>query len=406
MEMNTRLQVEHPVTEMITGLDLVEWQLRVAAGEKLHLTQSKISQSGHAIEARIYAENPAAGFLPSTGKLHRLAFPAARQSKQATARVTDSLSSSSVRIDTGVEEGDLISIDYDPLMAKMIVHADTRKNAIKAMRNALLQTAVIGVETNLGFLQSIFLDGDFEESQQDTLFVESRFDSLIEQENCSSDWVSWISAIYCFLEDSAQAEKKALNSLDPSSPWNRKSSWRAGGREPYRVHLRNHKDEVSEIRIIAKENSFQILSATEQINVTVSQKKNLLELNWSKGDMNGFGRQLLVMHYENQLVAVHEHGREFFRRFNPLFFEKQGEKGERRLSAPMPGKVISVLVKAGERISRGQRLLVIEAMKMEHAIVAPANGVVEKVLFNTGDLVQNGSELIGFSQLESTEERI
>ena len=406
MEMNTRLQVEHPVTEMITGLDLVEWQLRVAAGEKLHLTQSKINQSGHAIEARIYAENPAAGFLPSTGKLHRLAFPAAGQSKQAAARVIDSLLSSCVRIDTGVEEGDQISIDYDPLIAKMIVHADTRKKAIAAMRNVLAQTAVLGVETNLGFLQSIFLDGDFEESQQDTLFIESRLDSLLEQENCSADWVYWVSAVYCFLEDSAQAEKNALNSLDPSSPWNMKSSWRAGGREPYRVHLRNHKGEVTEIRIAAKENSFQILNATEQIYVTVSQKGNLLELNWSKGDMNGLGRQLLVLHHENQLVAVHEHGREFFRRVDPLFFEKQEEKGERRLSAPMPGNVIRVLVKAGERVSRGQQLLVIEAMKMEHAIVAPADGVVEKVLFNTGDLVQNGSELIEFTQLESTEERI
>jgi 3-methylcrotonyl-CoA carboxylase alpha subunit len=208
MEMNTRLQVEHPVTEMITGLDLVEWQLRVAVGEKLHLTQSKISQSGHAIEARIYAENPAAGFLPSTGKLHRLAFPAARQSKQATVRVTDRLSSSSVRIDTGVKEGDLISIDYDPLMAKMIVHADTRKNAIKAMRYALAQTAVLGVETNLGFLQSIFLDGNFEKSQQDTLFIDSRLDFLLVQENSKQHLSSKPSQQYTSL---AQAENQAWN---------------------------------------------------------------------------------------------------------------------------------------------------------------------------------------------------
>ena len=158
MEMNTRLQVEHPVTEMITGLDLVELQLRIAAGEKLHLTQSKIRQSGHAIEARIYSENPETGFLPSTGKLQSLVFPAAVQSKQTAVQGAESLSSSFVRIDTGVEEGDQISIDYDPLMAKMIVHADTRKKAIKAMRYALAQTAVLGVETNLGFLQSIFLD--------------------------------------------------------------------------------------------------------------------------------------------------------------------------------------------------------------------------------------------------------
>ena len=176
--------------------------------------------------------------------------------------------------------------------------------------------------------------------------------------------------------------------MDPSSPWNRKNSWRAVGHEPYRVHLRNHKGEVTEIRIAAKENSFQILNATEQISVSVSQIGNLLELNWSDGDKNNFGSQLLVLHHENQLVAVHEHGRAYFKRVDPFFFEKQTEKGEFRLSAPMPGNVIRVLVKAGERVSRGQQLLVMEAMKMEHAIVAPVDGVVGKVLFNPGDLVQ------------------
>ena len=305
-----------------------------------------------------------------------------------------------------MEEGDQISIDYDPLMAKMIVHADTRKNAIKAMLYSLAQTAVLGVETNLGFLQSIFLDGNFKKSQQDTLFVDSKLNSLLVQERCPADWVYWISAVYCYLVDSEQAEKNALNSLEPSSPWNRKNSWRAGGHEPYRVHLINHKGEVTEIRLVAKENSFQILNVTEQISVSVSKIRNLLELNWSDGDKNGFGSQLLVLHHENQLVAVHEYGRAYFRRVDPLFFEKQTEKGEFRLSAPMPGNVIRVFVKSGERVSRGQQLLVMEAMKMEHAIVAPVDGVVEKVLFNTGDLVQNGSELIEFTKLESTEERI
>jgi len=148
------------------------------------------------------------------------------------------------------------------------------------------------------------------------------------------------------------------------------------------------------------------LNATEKISVSVSQIGNLLKLNWSDGDKNGSRRKLLVLHHENQLVAVHEHGRAFFRRVDPLFFEKQTEKGEFRLSAPMPGNVIRVLVKSGECVSRGQQLLVMEAMKMEHTIVAPVDGVVEKVLFNPGDLVQNGSELIEFTQHENTEERI
>ena len=148
------------------------------------------------------------------------------------------------------------------------------------------------------------------------------------------------------------------------------------------------------------------MNATEQISVSVSQIGNLLELNWSDGDKNGFGSQLLVLHHENQLVAVHEQGRAYFRRVDPLFFEKQTEKAEFRLSAPMPGNVIRVLVKSGERVSQGQQLIVMEAMKMEHTVVAPEDGVVEKVLFNPGDLVQNGSELIEFTQLESTKARI
>ena len=402
MEMNTRLQVEHPVTEMITGLDLVELQLRIAAGEKLNLTQSKINKSGHAIEARIYAENPATGFLPSTGEIQKIAIPENLQLEQSLSQRADKLSSSRLRIDTGVEEGDHISINYDPLISKMIVHADTRKNAIKAMRNALEQTAVIGLDTNLGFLQSIFLDGDFEERQQDTLFVESRLDSLLSQEKFSREWLLWTTAIFCFLEDLARAENDSLDSSDPSSPWNRKSSWRALGSEPYNVHLRNHKGELKEIRLATKGNSFQILNTNKEISVSVSQIGNLLELNWSEGNKSDFGSKLLVLHHENQLVAVHKHGREFFKRLDPLFFEKQKENLEVRLSAPMPGNVIRVLVKAGEKVSRGQQLLVMEAMKMEHTILAPADGVVGKVSFNQGDLVQNGSELIEFTQLKST----
>ena len=400
MEMNTRLQVEHPVTEMITKLDLVELQLRIAAGEKLNLTQSKINKSGHAIEARICAENPAAGFLPSTGELQKIAIPEALQLEEAQSQGDYDVSSSSLRIDTGVREGDYVSINYDPLISKMIVHADTRKNAIKAMRNALEQTAVIGLETNLGLLQSIFLNGDFEESQQDTFFVESNIDSLLEQEKVSTEWISWTVAVYCFIEDSAKAENKAQNSSDSTSPWDIKSSWRAGGNETYPVHLKNQKGEVTEIRIATKENSFQILNANKTIPLSVSQIGNFLELNWSEGDKNDFGSKLLVLHHESQLVAVHKHGREFFRRVDPLYFEKQEENQELRLSAPMPGNVIRVFVEAGERVSRGQQLLVVEAMKMEHAILSPSDGVVGKVLFNKGDLVQNGSELIEFTQLK------
>ena len=404
MEMNTRLQVEHPVTEMITRLDLVELQLRIAAGENLQLTQSKINKRGHAIEARIYAENPSMGFLPSTGELNKLSIPEAFKSKQSQFHCADGLSSSSLRIDIGVKEGDHIGTNYDPMIAKMIVHADTRKNAIIAMRNALAQTAILGVETNLGFLQSIFHDEDFKESQQNTLFVESRLDSLVEKENISRDWLFWVSAISCLLEDLAQAENNILNSLDPTSPWNFKNSWRTGVNEPFRVHLKNHKGEVKEIKISANVNSFQILNANKKISVSVSQIGNLLKLNWDE-HKSDFGSKVLVLHHESRLVAVHSHGRETFRRVDPLYFKKKEENQELKLFAPMPGNLLRVIVKPGEYVNRGQQLLVLEAMKMEHTILAPSDCIVLKILFNQGDLVQNGSELIEFTPLKNTDEK-
>ena len=233
------------------------------------------------------------------------------------------------------------------------------------------------------------------------MFVESRLDSLLSQEKFSREWLLWTTAIFCFLEDLARTENDSLDSSDPSSPWNRKSNWRALGSEPYKVHLINYKGEVKEIQIVSKDNSFQIMNANEIISVSVSKIGNLLELNWSEENKSDFGSKLLVLHHENQLVAVHKHGREFFKRVDPLFFEKQEENLEVRLSAPMPGNVIRVLVKAGEKVSRGQQLLVMEAMNMEHTILAAADGVVGKVSFNQGDLVQNGSELIEFTQLKS-----
>lgn len=399
MEMNTRLQVEHPVTELITGLDLVEWQLRIAAGEKLPLKQSKIKQNGHAIEARIYAENPETGFLPSTGTLHRLVFPETEEINHESAPEAG-ISASSVRIDTGVEEGDEISIHYDPMIAKLIVHADSRKNAIQTMRSALAHTAVLGVETNLGFLQKIMSDPDFEASQVDTLFVDSKLESLLESKEDSADWIYRASAISCFLEDSLQAEKNAQNAFDPWSPWNKLSNWRVGGCEPYRVQLRNHKGEETEINFACDKNTFKIINAKETISVSVIKNGNLLELNWNNENSEESGSHLLVLHHDKQLLlAVHEHGRSFFTRLDPLSFKKKEVSGEFRLSAPMPGNVIRVLVKAGERVSRGQQLLVMEAMKMEHTIVAPSDGIVEKVHYNVGDLVQNEAELIKFSQL-------
>ena len=399
MEMNTRLQVEHPVTEMITGLDLVEWQLRIAAGEKLPLTQHEVHQTGHAIEARIYAENPKTGFLPSIGTLHRLAFPDIFH-KVKKIEDNNSQSWSSIRIDSGVEQGGEISIHYDPLIAKLVVHADSRKQAIRTMQNTLAQSGVLGVETNLGFLQNIMQHPDFEAAKTDTLFVDSNLESLLEENHNSVDWVCWGTAIACLLEDYAESETKAQESMEPCSPWNSLNNWRTGPPEPHRVQLRNQQGTETEVTIIKENNSFRILNENAQISVTVSAHEDLLDLTWHSSGLEENGHHLLVLSHESQLLAVHQDGRKLFTRLDPLAYEQSEEVSDFRLSAPMPGNVIRVLVKAGDEVSSGQPLLVMEAMKMEHTIVAPANGIVEEVLFQPGDLVQNDAKLVDFSLLE------
>ncbi|MCH1520152.1 MAG: methylcrotonoyl-CoA carboxylase, partial [SAR324 cluster bacterium] len=399
MEMNTRLQVEHPVTEMITGLDLVEWQLRIAAGEKLPLTQHEVHQTGHAIEARIYAENPKTGFLPSIGTLHCLAFPDIFH-KVKKIEDNNSQSWSSIRIDSGVEQGGKISIHYDPLIAKLVVHADSRKQAIRTMQNTLAQSGILGVETNLGFLQNIMQHPDFEAAKTDTLFVDSNLESLLEENQDSVDWVCWGAAIACLLEDFAESETKAWESIEPCSPWNSLKNWRASFPEPHRVQLRNQQGTEKEVMIIKENNSFRILNETGGILVTVSRHGDLLDLSWNTNGLEESGHHLLVLMNDLQVLTVHEKGRNYFTRLDPLAYEQSEEVSDFRLSAPMPGNVIRVLVKAGDEVSSGQPLLVMEAMKMEHTIVAPANGIVEEVLFQPGDIVQNDAKLVKFSLLE------
>ena len=398
MEMNTRLQVEHPVTEMISGLDLVEWQLRVAADEKLPLTQHEVNQTGHAIEARIYAENPETGFLPSIGTLQRLALPETFQ-KIKNKEDNNSQSWSSIRIDSGVEQGGEISIHYDPLIAKLVVHADSRKQAIRTMQTALAQSGVLGVETNLGFLQSILQHPYFDAGKMDTLFVDSNLESLLVENQDSVDWVCWGTAIACLLEDYAESETKAQESMEPCSPWNSLNNWRTGFPEPHRVQLRNQQGTETEVMIIKENNSFRILNETEGILVKVSRHGDLLDLSWNTKGLEEFGHHLLVLMNDVHVLTVHEKGRNYFTRLDPLAFEQSEELRDSRLSAPMPGNIIRVLVQAGDKVISGQPLLVMEAMKMEHTINAPADGIVEQVFFQTGDLVQNDAELIKFSLL-------
>jgi 3-methylcrotonyl-CoA carboxylase alpha subunit len=249
-------------------------------------------------------------------------------------------------------------------------------------------------------LQNIMQHPDFEAAKTDTLFVDSNLESLLEENHNSVDWVCWGTAIACLLEDYAESETKAQESMEPCSPWNSLNNWRTGPPEPHRVQLRNQQGTETEVTIIKENNSFRILNENAQISVTVSAHEDLLDLTWHSSGLEEYGHHLLVLSHESQLLAVHEDGRTLFTRLDPLAYEQSEEVSDFRLSAPMPGNVIRVLVKAGDEVSSGQPLLVMEAMKMEHTIVAPANGIVEEVLFQPGDLVQNDAKLVEFSLLE------
>jgi len=336
MEMNTRLQVEHPVTEMITGLDLVEWQLRVASGEPLPLRQDELAIDGHAIEARIYAEDPARDFLPSIGRLDLMATPE---------------QSADLRIDTGVRQGDEITPYYDPMIAKLIVHGGTRAQAIARMRDALAQYQVVGVSTNVEFLHRLMSAPSFVEARLDTALIERERAYLLRPlvEPSDADW--------------ERAARAALGSVPADgTPWSDAGGWRLGSRAMRNVRLRSQEWErtvsVDFARLAPDASGSRTYRAQDAIHV-----------------------------FREGIHRV-------FRADDPYLPPADIAEHHGGLTAPMPGRIIAVLVKDGDKVARGAPLIVMEAMKMEHTITAPADSVVEKVLCATGDQVKEGVELL------------
>ena len=373
MEMNTRLQVEHPVTEMITGLDLVEWQLRVAAGEPLPLRQEEIAIRGHAIEARLYAEDPARDFLPATGKLAHLAFPA---------------ESANVRIDTGVEAGAEISPWYDPMIAKLIVHGADRAAALSRLRQALAQVEVAGVLTNAAFLGRIAACRAFGEAELDTGLIERNQAELFPVRSAPSDLMLAAAAFAELAEEEREARERAAGSGDPYSPWNRVDGWR--------LNQDSHHDFI--FAEGETEHLVRLRFLEQGLRVAIDAHEFALE-----GEVLADGRLLLRLDgraHKARAVRQGEHWHVFCdgesRRLalKPELAGVAEEAGAGSLAAPMPGKIVQVLVKVGARVARGDALLILEAMKMEHTIAAPADGVVKEIHYAAGDQVLEGAELV------------
>jgi 3-methylcrotonyl-CoA carboxylase alpha subunit len=371
MEMNTRLQVEHPVTEMITGLDLVEWQLRVAAGEPLPLRQEQLEIDGHALEARIYAEDPDKGFLPSTGRLLHLAQPEA---------------SYHVRIDTGVEEGDEIGPHYDPMIAKLIVWDRTREAALARMRMALAQFRIVGVANNVEFLARLVASPAFAGADLDTALIERERAFLFPAERETPD-EAWLLAALAELE----REQRLGGAGAPRSPWSARDGWRLNHRASRTLVLR-------------------LGDRTRDVGVEYVPGGQALTLGalrvFATGTFEAHGRFLARIgerRIRAAVIVAGERRHVFFEgRAYPMVcvsaaqFAGEGDEVVGGLSAPMPGKVITLLAEPGKRVEKGAPLLVLEAMKMEHTVQAPRAGVVVSFRFGPGDQVGEGAELVEF----------
>jgi len=384
MEMNTRLQVEHPVTEMVTGQDLVEWQLRVAAGEPLPLTQEQLKIDGHAIEARIYAEHPARGFLPSTGTLKHLRMPQGVEFVIDAAGLGEPGRKAPVRLDSGVREGDTITPFYDPMIAKLIVHGATREEALARMSRALHACEVVGPHTNVEFLQRIVESEPFASGDLDTGLIERHHDALFAPVKKPFKEALALACAALLTREGGTAHG--------ASPWDALSHWRLNGGYTQTLGWRNVEDDSAFTVTFARDGGVQTLEhGGLREDFTWSQGSGLHEYRATIGDARATGRVFI----DGDTFHVFCLGYALaFEWQNLLAHAADAEHGEGRLTAPMPGKVIAVLVEPGTVVEKGTPLIVMEAMKMEHTIGAPAAGTVSEVLYAVGDQVADGAQLL------------
>jgi len=376
MEMNTRLQVEHPVTEAITGLDLVEWQLRVASGEPLPQKQSELKIHGHAIEARICAENPDNGFLPATGTLQVYRKP------QHT-----SFQRSRVRIDDGVREGDTISPFYDSMIAKLIVHGTDRAEALARLDAALSQTHIVGLSTNVQFLRGVLATDSFANARLDTALIERERAVLFDQEPLGLSLAA------------AAAIARQMLAETPSDsaagPFARRDGFRALGQYARRFDFEFHGAEQQALLTYKRDGTLWLKVGDAEGAFVVGQLPSG-EIQVDFADE----RQTLNVYEKDATAHVFAgRGASKITAIDRLAHAGDTHAEGGRLTAPMPGKVVSFAVKAGDQVSRGQALAVMEAMKMEHTIAAPADGTVEELMYAPGDQVAEGAELLRIAAL-------
>ncbi|HSI52238.1 MAG TPA: acetyl/propionyl/methylcrotonyl-CoA carboxylase subunit alpha [Ideonella sp.] len=382
MEMNTRLQVEHPVTEAITGHDLVEWQLRVANGQPLPAQQNELRMHGHAIEARICAENPDAGFLPATGRLDVLRWPA----HVAFERTGGTDVTAPVRVDAGVREGDAISPFYDSMIAKLIVWGEDRQQALARLDAALRDTHIVGLATNVAFLRRVVQSRAFATADLDTALIERERPALFDQPGLPLPVAAAGVAAHLLTAEAAAPD---------ADPWSRRDGFRLHGSARRRLDLATGKTHHAATLERSHDGALWLaLNGRRHVLQTRALGADRFEVN-----VDGQREVLSVYARGEQRALFGEHASLELQEFDPIAHAGQEAGGHGgRLSAPMPGKVISFLVKAGDSVAAGQPLAVMEAMKMEHTLNAPRDGVVGELMFAVGDQVGEGAELLTLAE--------
>jgi 3-methylcrotonyl-CoA carboxylase alpha subunit len=379
MEMNTRLQVEHPVTEMITGCDLVEWQLRVASGERLPKRQDELAIDGHAIEARIYAEDPERGFLPSIGRLAHLVAPAA---------------TADVRVDTGVRAGDGITPYYDPMIAKLIVRGEDRAAALRRLAEALAAYEIVGVASNVAFLSRVVAHDAFASGRVDTGLIARHHAALFPPPAELPDDALLAAALAESAAIVAARRTEAAASRDPHSPWHAVDSWWPGS-DRHAIGLtfadgeRRH-----DVAVRGDGAPWRVtLPGGEAVAATCTARGRRLDVVAGDAEFHA----TVVPHGEERHVFCRGAHRKLVL-VDPLAHAGEEEAHGGHLTAPMSGTVVAVLVDAGAKVERGAPLVILEAMKMEHTIVAPAAGVVAAVHYRPGDRVAEGTDLVDLDE--------
>ena len=358
MEMNTRLQVEHPVTEMITGYDLVEWQLLVASGLPLPVSQKEIAQNGHAVEARLYAEDPQRDFLPAGGRVVHLDWPTGE----------------GIRIDTGIRDGDTIAVEYDPLIAKVIAHGPDRKTALRRLHGAMCGLRLVGPVTNQAFLADALDHPAFIAGEIDTNFIADHRAALLPPVPPAAD-ATILAALAFLLDERARGQKPSPG--DANSPWQVADGWRPNLPARDRMVLRDGDDECA-VDVMNNGDGWQAVLPGSADMVPAGPPPDGVRVYRD-------GHTLIVVDGARQHRLAH---------VVPLEEADRGEGAGGGLTAPMPGKVVQALVAAGDSVVRGQTVMILEAMKMEHAISAPADGIVSDVFYAAGNQVDEGAELL------------